>query len=299
MKRILKWAAIVIVGLVGIVVLIAMAGYIVSERRIARTYAIADEALTLPADAASLAEGQRLVTVRGCSDCHTPDLGGQVFIDDPMLGTISTANLTRGQGSATAGYSVADWERAIRHGVGTDRRSLLGMPSYEFAGLSDEQMAQMIAYLQTVPAVDRIPAEPALKPMLRALFLMGQVPLLPAEKVDQAMAHVASVPAEASAEYGAYLVTTCTGCHQANLAGGPTPGSAPGDPLSANLTPAGNLAHWTLDDFKHTLRDGVTPEGKALDPAVMPWPLAGQMTDVELEALWLYLKSLPPATPGS
>jgi hypothetical protein len=29
----------------------------------------------------------------------------------------------------------------------------------------------------------------------------------------------------------------------------------------------------------------------------MPWPIAAQMTDVELEALWLYLKSLPPATP--
>lgn len=295
MKRVLKWAAIVIVGLVGIVVLIALAGYIVSERRIAKTYAIADEVLTLPADAASLTEGQRLVTIRGCSDCHTPDLGGQVLLDDPMLGTIPTANLTRGQGSATAGYTVADWERAIRHGVGPDGHSLLFMPSYEFSGLSDEQVAQMIAYLQTAPAVDRIPAEPVLKPLLRALFLMGQLPLLPAEKVDQDMAHVASVPAEASAEYGAYLVTTCTGCHQANLAGGPVPGSAPGDPLSANLTPAGNLAHWTLDDFKHTLRNGVTPEGKALDPAVMPWPLAGQMNDLELEALWLYLQALPPA----
>lgn len=295
MKRVLKWAAIVIVGLVGIVVLIALAGYIVSERRIARTYAIADEALTLPADAASLTEGQRLVTVRGCSDCHTPDFGGQVLIDDPMLGTFATANLTRGQGSATAGYNVADWERAIRHGVGPDGQGLLIMPSYEYAGLSDEQVTQMIAYLQTVPPVDRITAEPVLKPLGRALFLMGQVPLLPAEKVDQDMAHVASVPAEASAEYGAYLATTCTGCHQANLAGGPTPGSAPGDPLSANLTPAGNLARWTLDDFKHTLRDGVTPEGKALDPAIMPWPLAAQMTDVELEALWLYLQALPPA----
>ena len=200
--------------------------------RIARGHSnaeIADEVLTLPIDAASLAEGQRLVTMRGCTDCHTPDLGGQVLIDDPMLGTFATANLTSGQGSATAAYTVGDWERAIRHGVGPDGRGLVIMPSYEYAGLSDEQVAQMIAHLRTAPPVDRVPAEPVLKPLGRALFLAGQLPLMPAELIDQDVAHVASVPAEASAEYGAYLSTTCTGCHQPNLAGGVVPGSAPGE----------------------------------------------------------------------
>ena len=296
MRRVLKWAGIVLAGLAGVVVVAALTGYIISERRIAKTYAIADEVLTLPIDAASLAEGQRLVTMRGCSDCHTPDFGGQTFIDDPMIGVIATANLTGGQGSATAGYTVADWEQAIRHGVNPDGRGLLIMPSYEYAGLSDEQVAQMIAYLQTLPPVDRVPAEPALKPLARALFLAGQLPLLPAEMIDHSVAHAATVPVAASAEYGAYLSTTCTGCHQPNLAGGVVPGSAPGALPSANLTPAGNLAHWSLDDFKNTLRSGTTPEGKELDPAVMPWPIAAQMTDVELEALWLYFQSLPPVT---
>lgn len=295
MRRVLKWLGVVLVALVAVVAMAVLAGYIVTERRINKTYAIADEALTLPTGAAALAEGQRLVTMRGCTDCHAADLGGKVLVDDPLLGSIATANLTHGQGSAVAAYTVADWERAIRHGVGPDGKSLLIMPSYEFAGLSDEQVAQMIAYLQTVPAVDRVPAEPALKPMARALFLAGQLPLAPAELVDQTRPHIASVPAEASAEYGAYLSTTCTGCHQANLAGGVVPGSAPGDPLSANLTPAGNLANWTVDDFKHAMRNGVTPEGMALDPAVMPWPNVALMTDVEMEAMWLYLMSLPPA----
>lgn len=296
MKRVLKWIGILLAAVVGVIVLIALAGYFVSERRINKTYTIADEALTLPTDASSLAEGQRLATMRGCSDCHAPDFGGKVFIDDPMLGSISTANLTGGEGSATVNYTVADWERAIRHGIRPDGRGLLIMPSYEYAGLSDEQVAQMIAYLRTVPPVNHAPAEPRLQPLARALFLAGQLPLLPAEMVDQGAAHVASVPAEASVEYGAYLSTTCTGCHHPNLAGGPTPGSAPGDPPAANLTPAGYLVNWTLDDFKNTLRNGVTPEGKVLDPAVMPWPIAARMTDVELEALWLYLQSLPPAT---
>jgi mono/diheme cytochrome c family protein len=294
MRRVLKWLGILLVALIGIVLVAALLGTLISNRRIAKTYAIADEALTLPTDAAGLAEGQRLVTMRGCSDCHTPDFGGQVFIDDPMIGVIATANLTGGQGSATANFTVADWERAIRHGVSPDGRGLLIMPSYEYAGLSDEQVAQMIAYLQTLPPVDRVQAEPVLKPLARALHLAGQLPLLPAEMIDHSVAHAATVPVAASAEYGAYLSTTCTGCHQPNLAGGVVPGSAPGDLPSANLTPAGNLAHWSLDDFKNTLRNGTTPEGKELDPAVMPWPIAAQMTDVELEALWLYLASLPP-----
>ncbi len=298
MKKALKWVGILLAALVGLVVIVALAGYLASEWRINKTYSLGDESLTLPTDAASLAEGQRLVGIRGCSDCHTPDFGGQVFIDDPMLGTIATANLTSGQGSATAAYTVADWERAIRHGVDPDGHGLFIMPSYEYAVLSDEQLGQMIAYLQTVPPVDRVATVPVLKPLARALFLMGQLPLLPAEAVDHDVAHPASMAASASAEYGAYLSTSCTGCHQSNLAGGAVPGSAPGEPPSANLTPAGNLAHWTLDEFKTTLRSGTTPEGKVLDPAIMPWPIATQMSDVELEALWLYFQSLPPAEPA-
>lgn len=298
MRNVFKCLVIVFAGVVGLVLLLALAGYLIIEQRFNKTYALADESLALPTDVASVAEGQRLVSIRGCTDCHSADLGGKMLIDDPLLGSIPSANLTRGQGSATATYTVADWERAIRHGVGPGGRGLLIMPSYEFSGLSDEQVAQMIAYLQTVSPVDRVSAEAVLKPFSRALFLAGQLPLMPAEEVDHEMAHVVSVPAEASTDYGAYLSTSCTGCHQSNLAGGVVPGSAPDAPLSANLTPSGHLGNWTLEDFKNTLRSGVTPEGKVLDPQVMPWPITAQMTDVEIEALWLYLRSLPPAMPS-
>lgn len=298
MKKVLKWLGIMLAGLVGLILIVILVGYLLSERRIDKTYTLDDESLTLPTDAASLTEGQRLVSIRGCVDCHGADFGGGTFIDDPMIGTFAAANLTSGEGSATAGYTVADWERAIRHGVGADGHSVLIMPSYEFAGLSDEQIAQMVAYLTSLPPVDRVAAEPQLGPLGRALFVMNQLPLLPAEKVDHNAAHPAAVPAEASVEFGRYMAATCTGCHTPNLAGGAIPGSAPGDLPSANLTPAGNLGHWTLEEFERTLREGVTPEGKELDPAVMPWPLTAQMTAVELEALWLYLQSLPPTEPA-
>ncbi len=60
------------------------------------------------------------------------------------------------------------------------------------------------------------------------------------------------------------------------------------------MTPAGNLGSWSQQDFIETMRTGETPEGKVLDPSVMPWPISEAMTDVELEALWLYLSNLEP-----
>ena len=294
MKSILKWLGIILAGLIGIVALIAVVGYGVSERRINKSYDIAVEPITIPTDAASLEEGERLTTIRGCNDCHSADFGGKLFLDDAMLGTFSTANLTSGAGSATAGFTVEDWDRAIRHGVGMDGKGVLIMPSNEFAALSDEQLGQIVAYLQTVSPVDREQTESKLGPLGRALFLMGQLPLLPAEVIDHSVDPPQAVEPTASVEYGAYMVTTCIGCHQPNLAGGPIPGSAPGDPPSANLTPAGNLANWTLEDFTFVLRNGVTPEGKALDPLQMPWTMTQHMTDIEIEALWIYLQTLPP-----
>jgi mono/diheme cytochrome c family protein len=170
------------------------------------------------------------------------------------------------------------------------------MPSGEYAGLSDEEVGRMVAYLRTTPPVDReLPASSA-GPIARGLLVTNQLPLLlTAEVIDHDNLPPQSVVPEASVEYGAYQATTCTGCHGKDLGGGPVPFSPPDRPQAANLTPSGDLARWTLDDFKATLRTGVTPEGRQLDPRDMPWPLTSQMTDVELEALWQYFQSLPPA----
>jgi hypothetical protein len=84
------------------------------------------------------------------------------------------------------------------------------------------------------------------------------------------------------------------GCHGTDFSGGAVPGSPPDAPQAANLTPAGDLGNWTQAEFINTMHTGLTPEGKTLDPSVMPWPISNAMTDVELEALWMYLSSLEP-----
>lgn len=294
MRTVLKWVGVGLAALLGIVLLGALFGFVSSEQRIARAYDVPPAALDLPSDAASIEEGGRLVAIRGCSDCHSSDFGGAVFIDDPALGTFYAPNLTSGQGSAVAGFTPGDWERAIRHGIGSEGRSLYVMPVGDYNGISDEDLARMIAYLQTLPPVDREPVEHRVGAMGRALFVGGMLPLLSAETVDQSLAAPKSVTPEVSAAYGQYIAATCTGCHGRDLAGGPLPGAGPDDIPAANLTRAGHLANWTFDDFRNALSTGVTPEGKVLDPQVMPWPITLQMTPVELEALWLYLSGLAP-----
>ena len=100
--------------------------------------------------------------------------------------------------------------------------------------------------------------------------------------------------ASADAEFGAYLATSCMGCHGSDFAGGPIPGAPPDAPLASNLTPAGNLSGWDEAGFIAVMRTGITPEGKELDPAIMPWPIGASMTDVELQAMWSFLQNLPP-----
>lgn len=300
MKTVLKWIAGVLGAVVGIALLAALVGYGISEQRLNRSYEVAGKAVAIPADADSIDEGRRLTIVRGCVDCHGVDYGGATLIDEPTIGRIHGPNLTMGQGSATADFTAADWDRAIRHGIGSDGRPLSVMPSAEYTGLSDEDLGRIVAYLRSAPPVNRVGPANSLGPLSRVMLVTNQPPpLLAAEVIDHESQRPETVTVEASAAYGAYLTTTCRGCHGENLAGGPVPFSPPGQRPAANLTPAGDLAAWTLDDFRTTLRTGVTPEGRQLDPAAMPWPLASQMTDVELEAMWLYLNSLPPATPAN
>lgn len=52
------------------------------------------------------------------------------------------------------------------------------MPSYHYAGLSDEDVVRMIAYLRSAPPVDRAQPESSLGPMARALLVANQEPPL-------------------------------------------------------------------------------------------------------------------------
>jgi mono/diheme cytochrome c family protein len=299
MKRMLKWVGIPIGAVLGLAVIAVGVVFGVTEMRMRKVYAVEPGAITIPTDPESLAMGRHMLTIRGCHDCHGPDYGGQVFIDDAP-GRLVASNLTRGEGGIGSRYSDADWVRAIRHGIGPNGRSLLFMPSYEYYPISDEDLGMMIAYLKSVPPVDNLLPGNAVRPLGRALLLAGELPLLPAEMVDHTAPRRPAPPIGPSAEYGEYLSFGCVGCHGFGFSGGRIPGTPPDFPIATNITPDAEtgIGNWSEADFVRALREGRRPDGSEID-RVMPWETAtSHMTDDEIRAIWLYLRTVPPKPHG-
>lgn len=299
MNRAKKWA---VRGLGGVVVLVALALAVVygaSETRMRRTYDVEPGTVAIPAGAEALRAGAHLTVVRGCVDCHGADLGGTVFIDEQPMARLTASNLTRGRGGVGERYSDTDWVRAIRNGVAPDGRPLLFMPSHEFHPLGDEDVGALVAYLKSLPAVDRDLPASSVGPVGRALFLAGELPLIPAEMIDHKAPRSLPPAKGATAEYGGYLATGCTGCHGPGFSGGKIPGTPPDWVPAANITPdpATGIGGWTERDFFRAMREGKRPDGSDLDP-IMPWKGLGQMTDMELQAIWAYLRTVPAKPRG-
>jgi len=292
-KKLMAWFRIGATVLAGLFVVVALLIFALSERRLNKRYAVSLESVPLSTSVDVLAKGEHLVRTRGCVDCHGDNLAGGLFIDDPAIGRISATNLTAGQGGVGGAYTDEDWVRAIRHGVGPDGKPLLFMPAQEFYFLSDEDLGALISYLKNLPAVDNTPPQSTIRPMGRVLFLAGKLPLLPAETIDHDAPRPTPPAPGVTVAYGRYLAVGCTGCHGEDYAGGPIPGMPPGAPPAANLTPAGPLAGWTEAEFIAAMRTGVKPDGQRIRPA-MPIAAVGSMTDEELRAVWVFLRSLPP-----
>lgn len=295
MRTSMRWLGRLLAALVLLGVVTVAAAYALSERRMHRVYRVTVDVPSVPPGASAVARGEHLATIRGCRGCHGPDLGGVTFIDHALVARLSGSNLTSGKGGFTG--SDADRVRAIRHGVGRDGRSLLFMPAQEFSGLSEADMGDLLAYMHAVPAVDRTMPVNRVGPLGRALFLSGKLALLPAEVVDHHMQPAKPVPG-ATAAYGGYLASSCTGCHGPGLSGGHIPGTPPDWPDAANLTadPTG-LADWSESDLRVALRDGVAKGGRKLSEH-MPVRETRHLSDVEIAALYAYFRSVPAKPRG-
>jgi mono/diheme cytochrome c family protein len=288
LKRVLRWFRLTAIAVAGLVLLALAILYVLSERQFRRHYDVTAEALTIPTDAASLARGKHLVeNVTNCRDCHGKDLGGHVLFDGGFLvGRVRGPNLTTGKGGAGARYSDADWVRALKHGLRQEGTPLIFMPSAAFAKLPASDMAAIIAYMKTVPPVDREMPGVAAGPLGR-LIVLQESNYLPARIIDHAKPLAAAAPVDPVVR-GEQLasIAGCRSCHSSDLVGGHGP-----DPGAANLTPVG-IGAWTKEDFFRTLRTGRTPDDRALAES-MPRAL-GNMSDEELDAIWAYLKTVPP-----
>jgi mono/diheme cytochrome c family protein len=279
---------------VGAIVALLLVGYgtahVVSDRRLTEKFDMVLTTVVVPDDEAAIEWGGHLVNaVTGCQDCHGPNLSGTVMSDDAAA-VLVAPNLTPGKGGVGAALTDADWVRAIRHGVRSDGSSLLVMPSYAYARLSDRDLGAMVAYLKTLPPVDHELPAFRLRPLGRALVAAGAFNDEFVARKIAAEARYEEVEPGLSLEYGEYLATIsgCISCHRADLKGGPA--GPPDAPPAADISPAA-LASWDQADFFRAMREGRRPDGSEISE-FMPWPVMKQMRDEELSAIWLYLQSI-------
>lgn len=290
--RIFRWLGWIGGTLLGLVAASFIGLYIISQQRLNKVYDINPAPVSIPTDEAAIAEGARLATVRGCHDCHGADLAGKMVLEDPAIGNIYASNLTRGVGGVGKDYDVQDYVVAIRHGVKMDGKPIRFMPAMEFYSLNDEDVSALVAYIYSLPAVDNEPGVTTIGPVGRALWLAGQMDILvAAETIEHGAPRPEAAVVGATIEYGSYLAQGCIGCHTLTFKGGPMPGAAADVPPAADLTMTGSIGGWTKDEFIATLRTGIRPDNSPLNPA-MPWIATKAMTDTELEALYLFFRSL-------
>ncbi|MDE2159393.1 MAG: cytochrome c [Burkholderiales bacterium] len=111
----------------------------------------------------------------------------------------------------------------------------------------------------------------------------------------------AAAPASAQVARGRLLALqgNCAGCHTAaggpDYAGGPALPTPFGIAYAGNLTPDADhgLGRWSADDFWRALHRGRGRDGRVLLP-VFPYTDYTHVTRADSDALYAYLRSLPP-----
>jgi len=301
MKSTLRWVWIALGILVGTVIFVVLAFYMLGESRLKHVYTTPKESLIIPNDEESLEEGKRIFQYRGCEACHGEQLEGLVYLDNPAIGQVITPNLTTGDGGIGAQRTEEDLLRSIRHGVRPDGTPLLFMPSTEFYYLSDKDMSGAIAYIRSVPPVDNeMPASELSTTGRIVMNITKEITFLPAELIPHDAPRPTAPEPGITPEYGEYLSLSCMVCHGPTLSGGEIPGFPPEWPSTPNLTSGkgSRLPTWGEEGFIEIIHNG-KKHGRCINPDYMPWKSYRHMTDNELRAVYLYLQTLPPRDFGN
>jgi mono/diheme cytochrome c family protein len=250
-----------------------------------------------------------------CVDCHskrdfslfsgppvpgTEASGGEIF-DKTMgfPGTFISPNITP--------FGIGEWTdgelfRLITTGVKKDGNPIFPiMPYHSYGKIDPEDIEAVIAYIRTL---DPVPTNhPKSNPDFPFSLIMRTLP---------AKANLTAKPKlEDQVAYGAYMVTAsaCGDCHTKFengayvgewLAGGREFEFPTGILRSANLTPHTNgLGNWTEDMFVQKFKayenhSDLAPVGPSDFQTIMPWYMYSGMKEVDIRAIYQYLRSLSP-----
>ena len=290
-----KWIRRCVLAVVAMAVIVGVAvavGLQKGDTRAARKVQVAVAAVPFTQDTSAVARGQYLFASRGCTECHGADGAGATMADDGKGTLLAGPNITRGN-PRVATYKEVDWVRSIRHGVAPTGRVLRLMPSQDYNRLTDIDLAAIVAYArQLAPQSGRLHGTVELPLPARVIYGFGGIPEA-FEKINHALPPSQPVVQAATAEYGAYVVQMCIGCHGPDLQGGKIVGGPPEWPAAARLAPGeGSVMprYANAAAFIAMLKSGKRADGTAI--AVMPFGSLSKLSDGDASALFVYLSSL-------
>lgn len=125
--------------------------------------------ISAPAITDAVKKGERLVTLAGCNDCHSPMdkgevikgqefSGGVVYRAKAMkdFGTVLVTNITPDEETGIGKVTEEQFVAMIREGKGKDGRGLHAfMPWAFYRDMNDDDLKAIYAYLRTVPAIKK------------------------------------------------------------------------------------------------------------------------------------------------
>jgi mono/diheme cytochrome c family protein len=308
------WGRYVIVSFAVLVVLLAVGiSATIGWRPIIGPKRRATDSRVYQATPERLKRGEYLVNnVSLCFGCHThfdakgkdiPEFtttpgAGNVFIEQGEFKAVAH-NLTPDPEFGLGRWTDDEIGRAIREGISRDGHALLpAMPYKLFHNMSDEDLASIIVYLRSRPAVHNNPGTTSLPFMVRHMINNAPEPIT---------APVTAPPVTDKLAYGRYLmhgVADCQGCHTPMnehmepmpnyfLAGGNIFAESGTPVASANITPDDSgIGYYNEATFVETMRTGKVRARKL--NAMMPWWAFRNMSDDDLTAIYAYLRTIKP-----
>lgn len=262
--------------------------------------------------AAMVDRGRYLVEgIAGCGNCHSSrtddgqfikgmEYAGNFVIEEEGF-TAYAPNITPDKRTGIGDWTDDEIIRAIREGINRDG-NVMGPPmSYPFfREISDDDIHSIVAYLRTVPAVEHV--------VPRSVYRMELPP-----NWGPPVGYVPEVPRDDPVVYGRYLAHSighCTDCHTPLVngqhdfsrtgAGGnvfPMPFGFKWTAIAANITEdrTVGIGAWTDDEIKRAVTQGISRDGRMLLP-FMAFSFYKNITDEDLDAIIVYLRTLPPTT---
>jgi mono/diheme cytochrome c family protein len=222
--------------------------------------------------------------------------GNAVVEDNPAFRAVAS-NITPDRATGIGTWTDAQLVRAIREGIRPNGR-LIGppMPIALYRGLADDDVAAIVAYLRTVPAVSNVAETSAY-----------HIPLPP--DYGPPVGPVTAPPRGDAAAYGWYLASAvghCIECHspmgpggQRNFtkigAGGQVFSGPWGTSMAANITSSAThgLGDWSNAEIERAVRHGISRHGRELNPP-MGFAYYARISTPDMAALLAYLRTLRP-----